>query len=225
MSHAAPTTAAFFDFDNTLVYGDSQTAEIRHLRSRRALSPATALMLDAAMDFQARRWISADQLNRIYLRIYRGKSPEMLRRQGLAIYRQRLAARMIPWTVALLAAHRRAGHTTVIVSASLRHLLLPAAAAVGADHLICTPLAWGTDGRATGRLAGPTCIGDHKRQAARRLARRLDIDLSASWAYSDHHDDAPLLLVVGHPVAVRPTRRLAAMADRRAWPRIGSPRR
>ena len=39
-----------------------------------------------------------------------------------------------------------------------------------------------------------------------------DVDLEASWAYSDSFYDIPLLSAVGHPVAVNPDPRLRAFA-------------
>ena len=44
-----------------------------------------------------------------------------------------------------------------------------------------------------------------------------DIDLEASYAYSDSATDLPMLEVVGHPVAVNPDRELARVARDRGW--------
>jgi hypothetical protein len=51
----------------------------------------------------------------------------------------------------------------------------------------------------------------------REVARRQDIDLDASYAYSDSATDIPMLEVVGHPVAVNPDRELARVAKDRGW--------
>lgn len=52
----------------------------------------------------------------------------------------------------------------------------------------------------------------------RGFAREMEIDLDHSFAYSDHHADIPLLESVGHPVAINPTKQLAACANERGWP-------
>jgi hypothetical protein len=49
------------------------------------------------------------------------------------------------------------------------------------------------------------------------MARSEDIDLSASYAYSDSMTDVPMLEAVGHPVVVNPDAELAAMAVERGW--------
>src|SRR5260370_38002602 len=49
------------------------------------------------------------------------------------------------------------------------------------------------------------------------MAREHDIDLEASYAYSDSVTDEPMLRVVGHPVAVNPDRDLARLARAEDW--------
>ena len=43
----------------------------------------------------------------------------------------------------------------------------------------------------------------------RRFAAEHDLDLDASWAYSDSVSDLPMLELVGNPVAVNPDAELA----------------
>jgi hypothetical protein len=49
------------------------------------------------------------------------------------------------------------------------------------------------------------------------MAEAEDIDLSASYAYSDSITDVPMLETVGHPVVVNPDRDLARAAIEREW--------
>ena len=42
-------------------------------------------------------------------------------------------------------------------------------------------------------------------------------DLAHCFAYSDSHNDLPLLSLVGHPCAVNPDRRLLAHAEEQDW--------
>ena len=51
----------------------------------------------------------------------------------------------------------------------------------------------------------------------RRFAAEHDLDLEASWAYSDSVSDLPMLELVGNPVAVNPDAELAAIARERGW--------
>ena len=105
----------------------------------------------------------------------------------------------------------------VILSASLRHLIEPLAADLGITHILSTELEVDDRGLFTGYAAGPVCVGQYKADQAARLAQKLNIDLAASYVYSDHHADMQLLNAVGHPVAVSPTPRLRETAQRRHW--------
>ena len=73
------------------------------------------------------------------------------------------------------------------------------------------------DGHYTGRPGGPFTYREGKAQAIRELAEREDIDLAASWAYSDSESDLPMLRAVGHPVAVNPDAALARIARQEGW--------
>jgi phosphoserine phosphatase len=73
------------------------------------------------------------------------------------------------------------------------------------------------DGEYTGRAGGPFTYREGKAQAIRELAAREDLDLAASWAYSDSESDLPMLRLVGHPVAVNPDSELARVARAEGW--------
>jgi phosphoserine phosphatase len=73
------------------------------------------------------------------------------------------------------------------------------------------------DGVYTGKAGGPFTYREGKAQAMRELAAREDIDLSASYAYSDSESDLPMLRLVGHPVAVNPDSTLARVAREQGW--------
>ena len=73
------------------------------------------------------------------------------------------------------------------------------------------------DGHYTGRPGGPFTYREGKAEAIRELAAREDIDLAASWAYSDSESDLPMLRLVGHPVAVNPDAELGRVARAEGW--------
>jgi putative phosphoserine phosphatase/1-acylglycerol-3-phosphate O-acyltransferase len=79
-----------------------------------------------------------------------------------------------------------------------------------------------TDGedRYTGRVAGHYVWGRGKLQAVAEWAEDHDIDLDASYAYSDSFYDQHLLGAVAHGVAVNADPRLALLAIARGWPQI-----
>lgn len=116
--------------------------------------------------------------------------------------------------VAALAAHRAAGATTVLATASPELYVRPLAARLGFDAVIATRLERRVDGRFTGRLDGGNCHGPEK--AARFATWRASAQASGPvTVYTDHHADLPLLAMADHPFAVSPTRRLREAAASR----------
>ena len=126
----------------------------------------------------------------------------------------RLLARVRPEAMRLIEQHRAAGRATYIVSASPIELVEPLAKALGMTAGIGTRSEI-IDGRYTGQLVGPFCYGDGKVTAISELAEWEGFDLDKCYAYSDSASDLPMMSAVGHPVAVNPETRLAAIARKR----------
>ena len=72
------------------------------------------------------------------------------------------------------------------------------------------------EGRYTGEIEF-YAAGEMKVEAIVDHARRHQIDLRESYAYSDSVTDLPMLEAVGHPVAVNPDRALLREALERDW--------
>jgi putative phosphoserine phosphatase/1-acylglycerol-3-phosphate O-acyltransferase len=221
-TRAGSQTAAFFDFDNTLIRGDSQGLEIEHLFRHRRLPLKTLIPIVTADFLFKRNLIRADQIVKICLRIYRGRTADQLATWVPALYAAEIRPRLSAAICSLVRTHRRAGHLPVILSASLGHLIEPVASELGIRHVVCTRLETNSRGLFTGRTDGPVCVGRHKAAQAIRLAEHQGIDLAASYVYTDHHADLPLLQAVGHPVAVSPTRRLRRTAEQQNWVMIAN---
>jgi phosphoserine phosphatase len=60
--------------------------------------------------------------------------------------------------------------------------------------------------------------GNQKAVAIKELADEQGIDLKNSFAYSDSHNDFPLLTAVGNPAAINPDTLLQIRAIRENWP-------
>ena len=118
--------------------------------------------------------------------------------------------------------HQSQGHRVILISGSFTPILDTLATRLGFERAIATPLAV-KDGRYTGRIIPPLNIGRGK---VERLRQFLDgagreIDLAASYFYTDSMVDAPVLDMFGYPVAVYPDPELASLAAARGWPVIG----
>jgi phosphoserine phosphatase len=114
-------------------------------------------------------------------------------------------------------AHQDAGRPTFIVSAAGNEVVESLARVLGMDGGIGTGYEVDAEGNFTGRLAGPFVYGPGKVTAMEEFALRHDIDLGASYAYSDSLSDLPMLRAVGNPVAVNPDPPLAAIAKEEDW--------
>jgi hypothetical protein len=71
------------------------------------------------------------------------------------------------------------------------------------------------------QYADQCLVGQRKEELLQHLVARYNIDLARSYAYGDHETDIPVLREVGHPVAVVPTVKMRAHAERNGWPVLG----
>jgi len=212
-----PGVAALFDLDGTLIAGFSAAAFLADRVRRREVGVSEGLDTVLSM--------ARFQLGRLGFSGLIGATARWLRDvpeadlEALAerIFTRSLAASVYPEARALVAAHRRRGHTLAIVSSATRYQVEPLARALGIPHVLCTRLEV-EDGRLTGRYVRPTCWGDGKATAALELAAAHDLDLGESYFYTDSIDDLPLLDIVGRPCPTNPDRRLAEIALKRGWP-------
>lgn len=74
------------------------------------------------------------------------------------------------------------------------------------------------DGIYTGAMSGNLLHGKEKAVAIKELATERGFNLADCYAYSDSHNDLPLLLAVGHPSVINPDAVLRIRALREAWP-------
>ena len=116
----------------------------------------------------------------------------------------------------LIREHQAAGRRVYLISASPEEIVAPLAVYLGVDEAIASRARLDETGRYTGEVEFYS-YGPFKAEAIREAAAHHDIDLSASYAYSDSATDLPMLEAVGHPVVVNPDRELARVAREREW--------
>lgn len=211
----AGRVAAVFDIDNTLLPGTtSERLFIRHLIRHRHLGSRAAWGTLAAMARYAHLGpVRALRVHRPYLR---GWLVERLAALSEEVFATTIAPHLSARGVARVREHQAAGHLVALLTGAPPFLADPLSRRLGVADVIATPLAI-QDGAYTGELAGEHPYGAHKATLAHRFAREHGVDLAASYAYADHHSDARLLLLFGHPVCVNPTPRLRRLAARFGW--------
>ena len=144
--------------------------------------------------------------------------------ENLLIWRERfiedkIRPILLPKALELLARHRDAGDTLLIITATNRFITAPIAELLDVPHLLATEVEL-ADGRYTGRSFGIPCFQHGKVERLSEWLAETGHDLDQSWFYSDSHNDLPLLGRVRYPVAVDPDAVLAQHARERGWPII-----
>ncbi len=187
---------AAFDFDGTLVPGDSLGPFLRHLLGGRAVPAigASAPAMLAAYRHAGRDGAKAALLSRVLA----GMDRATVERVGRS-YGPPLRHRIRPAMAQRIAWHRSKGHRLVLVSASLADYLEPFGDAAGFDEVIATRLEVDSAGRLTGRLLGANVRGAEK---AVRLRAILGSDPVELWAYGDSAGDTEMLAMADHPQLV-----------------------
>lgn len=118
--------------------------------------------------------------------------------------------------VNILKDHQKNNIECVFVSGSFRELLQPIADALGVKHILSINME--RDGLAyTGEIIPPQTIGVGKADAVSLFLDSYNGDSQLSYAYGDDISDAPMLEIVGNPVAVTGGRRLEAHAKEKGW--------
>ena len=151
---------------------------------------------------------------RTFLRRYEGLSEAHLERTVHGGYADTMLGRTATAALERAAAHRAAGHRTVLVTGSIGTLAAPLASAF--DEVVAGAM-HARDGQLTGYLARPPLVDEARANWLRQYAARGGYDLSASYGYGDSHADLAWLELLGHPHAVNPDGRLAREAGRRRW--------
>jgi len=147
--------------------------------------------------------------------LLRGRKRQEFQRLGPQVLAGVLP-RLYPQMLTIAWEHQDGGRPVYIATAASQDTADLVAHVLGFDGAVGTPLEE-VDGVYTGRLSGPFSYREGKAEQVRRLAAREDLDLAASFAYSDSESDLPLLRAVGHPVAVNPDGPLLRIAREEGW--------
>lgn len=211
---------ALFDLDNTLIAGDSDLLWGRFLGERGVVDAASHNRENERF-FRDYREGSLDIRTylRFQLKILAVHDPARLKALRAAFVEEKIRPVLLPKARPLLARHRRAGDTLVIVTATNRFITEPIADLFEVPHLIATEPEIRA-GRYTGEVSGIPSFAAGKVERLYGWLREHPHDLKQSWFYSDSHNDLPLLGIVAHPVAVDPDRILATAAQTNRWPVI-----
>ncbi|QNP70971.1 HAD-IB family hydrolase [Streptomyces roseirectus] len=212
--------AAFFDLDNTVMQGAALFHFGRGLYKRKFFETRDlarfawqqAYFRLAGIEDPEHMQDARDSA----LSIVKGHRVAELQSIGEEIYDEYLADRIWPGTRALAQAHLDAGQKVWLVTAAPIEIARVIARRLGLTGALGT-VAESVDGVYTGKLVGELLHGPAKAEAVRALAAAESLDLTRCAAYSDSHNDIPMLSLVGHPYAINPDAKLRKHARKLDW--------
>ncbi|UEM03179.1 HAD-IB family hydrolase [Skermanella rosea] len=193
---------AFFDFDGTLVRGDSLLPFLSQIVGSRRARLSLARAVHGAIQLHATRRQLGDDI--------RTSTKAILLRQTLAgvpvAEAEAAAERLAGWTrwnrpiLDALKAHQDAGRRIVVATGALALYMPVLLRGLGVDDLLATGLEE-EDGILTGHMKGGNCVRAMK---AQRVSAYLHHHgpFGETWGYGNRPSDVPMLALLNNKVIV-----------------------
>jgi HAD superfamily hydrolase (TIGR01490 family) len=208
---------AVFDLENTLIASnvvDSYSwLATRHQDDEDRLRFVLRTVKEAPKLLALDRADRSDFLRYFYRR-YEGAPVERLRRDAWELFSDLVLTKSFPAGIRRVREHRALGHKTLLITGALDVVIEPLLPLF--DEVVCARLGV-KNGRLTGELVDAPPTGEARALIMAEYAGTHGIDLEQSVAYADSASDLPMLEASGHPVAVNPETKLAAIARKRGW--------
>ncbi len=215
------TRLALFDLDHTLLSGDSDVLWCEFLIAEGLLDRAEFEPRNRRMAERYAQGIATPaEFCGFYAQTLAGARPDAWQGLRERFLRDVIAPRIPAASRELVERHRAAGDRVVLTTATNRYLVELTARDLGIDDLLATEVEV-VDGAFTGRNTGVLNMREGKVERLRQWLEGEGLPatvLADAAFYSDSKNDLPLLLAVGHPVAVDPDAVLAEHASRAGWP-------
>jgi HAD superfamily hydrolase (TIGR01490 family) len=208
---------AVFDLENTLIA--SNVVESYAWLATRGLDRDERVAFTLRTLREAPRLLALDRQDRgdflrYFYRRYDGAPASRLRGDANELWNELLLKKSFPAGIRRVREHRRLGHRTLLITGALEVVIEPLRPLF--DDIVCARLGE-QDGRFTGELETGPPTGEARALIMADYATAAGLELAESVAYADSASDLPMLEAVGHPVAVNPETKLAAIARKRGW--------
>ncbi|WLD59147.1 HAD-IB family hydrolase [Salinispirillum sp. LH 10-3-1] len=213
-----PITLAIFDLDHTLISLDSSAAWWGFMQELGWVSDPAAQHRHAELMQQYDEGLldMRDYL-KLTLAPLKGRAVGDVERLAQQFVHQRLLHALLPGARALIERHRAAGHHLVLNSASEYFVVEPWGTFLGFDTVFGVPVQQ-REGLYTGCPEVDITYREGKVLTVQRWLAQEGLAVADCYAYSDSHNDLPLLEFASHPCAVNPNELLRAEAEARGWP-------
>jgi HAD superfamily hydrolase (TIGR01490 family) len=209
-----------FDIDNTLFRGSTVRTYMAQAFLKRVL-PLRIL-------FPIPRYFFRFLLSGVDERIVnkpvsalKGFSEYAMRSLAEEVFESRIRHALEPNMVKMIEEAKKDRYDILFASSSFGIIIEPIASYFSIDDIIATELEF-RSGVSTGIILSLPPYKNGKKERVLSYLKKKRIDPADAVFFSDHHDDLPLLSVVGKAVAVNPTARLARVAQKKGWKIIKS---
>jgi HAD superfamily hydrolase (TIGR01490 family) len=216
-----PKRAAFFDVDNTLIRGSALYFLGKGMYQRGFFTKADIsrfVLANLRFRFSGKeKPEEMDRLQNAATNFIAGQKSNDIAKLAQEVYDEHVSPALWQGTIDIAQTHLSNDEEVWLVTAASQEMA----------QVICQKLgftgALGSraevkDGIYTGHLIGKLLHGKEKAIAIKALADERGFDLAQCYAYSDSHNDLPLLLAVGHPSVINPDAILRIRATRESWP-------
>ena len=200
-------SAAFFDVDNTLIKGSTIFFLSRGMYQRGFFSKREiSTFVLANLRFRLTGKENPEEIEKFKeaaQSFVKGHNVSEIKNIAADVYDKYVSERLWSGTIEIARKHLAEGLEVWLVTAAPQHMAELIAERLGFTGALGT-IAETKDGIYTGKMVGEMLHGVSKAEAVKKLAVERNFDLKNSYAYSDSHNDIPLLSSVGKPQAVNP---------------------
>ena len=201
---------AFFDFDGTLIKGDSIVRFCFYARKHKLCSVWHLIRTGVMAGLYHLGMTSAEKSKQAALSFLAGMPRKEVERIAKDFCTHELIPNLYPEGVEAIRRHRLEGTEVWMVSASTAFYLEPLKKHLRLTGLIGTRMHVDEQGCYSGLIDGHNCRGVEKTlRIAEMLAAKGDmVDYASSHAYGDTAGDIPMLMLCEHKNAVNPRKKL-----------------
>jgi len=201
---------ALFDFDGTLIRGDSIIRFCFYAFRKRLTGVGGLLRAGVMGALYAMKIITAETSKQTSLAFLKGKTQKELEEIARDFAQTALIPNLYPEGVERIRRHQAEGTEVWLVSASTAFYLEPVKEHLGIDRLIGTRLHVDDSGVCSGLIDGHNCRGVEKTLRIAEVLAATDcmVDYATSWGYGDTAGDIPMLMLCANKTAVNPRKKL-----------------
>lgn len=209
---------AAFDLENTLIASNVVESyswlATRHLNNSERARYAWRTILEAPTLLSMDRKDRSDFLRYFYRR-YEDAPVDQIAIDTQQMMTDIIVAKSFPAAIRRVREHRALGHKTILITGALSFNVEGLRPLF--DEIVACEMSIRPNGTYSGQLVAAPPTGETRAQVLADYCDANGFHLDDCVAYADSTSDLPMLEAVGHPVAVNPETRLAAIARKRGW--------